>query len=103
MSRNAEQLGALVLCAAKRGEPVAAAAENGRRDGHRLDVGDGRRAAKDTNVGRERRLEARLAGLALNALNEGGLLAANVRAGAAVDVNVKVVAGAARILANEAL
>ena len=77
-----------------------APAADGRRNRNRLHVGDGGRAAKETDVGGEWRLEARLAGLALQALDERRLLAADVRTGAAVDVDVERVARAARVLAN---
>merc|ERR1719322_2035930 len=56
-----------------------------------------------TVVGREGRLEARLALLALQRLDEGRLLAADVGAGAAVDEDVKVVAGPAGVLSEETL
>jgi hypothetical protein len=99
---HAEQLRALVAVAAEAREPRAAAAADGGRDSDSLDVGDGRRAAEEADVGREGRLEARLALLALDALDERGLLAADVRARATVEVDVERVAGPARVLAEVA-
>ena len=54
-----------------------------RRD--RLDVVDQRRRRVDAGDGRERRLRARLPALPFERLEQGGLLAADVGAGAAVD------------------
>ncbi len=61
-----------------------------------LDIVDRGRAAVEAGAGRERRLEARLALLALEAFEHRGLFAADVGAGAAMDEAVEVVAGAAR-------
>ncbi len=69
-----------------------------RRD--RLDVVDQRRRGVEAGDGRERRLRARLAALALERLEQAGLLAADVRAGAAVDHDLDVAedAGGARLV-----
>lgn len=93
---------AVVALAAKAGKPAATAAADGRRHSDRLHIRHSCRAAKDTNVRRERRLEPRLASLALEALNKRSFLAADVRASTAEEVHVKVVARATCILANEA-
>ncbi len=61
VAADVEELRAGVPGAAKAGEPGAAAAADRRGDGHRLDVGHCGGAAKDANVGREGRLEARFA------------------------------------------
>jgi len=66
---------AMVVLAPEAGEPVGAAAQDGGRDGHRLHVGHRGRAAVQAHVGREGRLEPRLALLALQALDQRGLLA----------------------------
>ena len=60
-------------------------------------------AAVQPDIGGEGRLKARLALLALQRLDERGLLATDVGARTPVDVEVKVVAAAARILAEVAL
>src|SRR6185295_20029818 len=101
VARDLEQFGAFVLLAAEAGEPFGAAAENGRDDRDRFDVVDRGRAAVEACSGRERRLQPRLALLALEALEHRHLFAADVGAGAAVDEQVEVVARAARILAEQ--
>ncbi len=55
-----------------------------------LDVVDRGRAAVEAHIGRERRLQPRLALLAFEAFEQRGLLAADVGAGAVVDVEVEV-------------
>ena len=85
-----EQLGADVVRAADRREPGRAAAQDGRGDGDRFDVVDRRRAAVEAHVGRERRLQARLALLALEAFQQRGFFAADIGAGAVMDVDVDV-------------
>src|SRR5579859_1122711 len=87
---RAHQLGAGVLRAAEVGEPFGPAAQDLRGDGDRFDVVDGGRAAVDAGPGRERRLEARLALLALQALQQGHLVAADVGPGAVGDADVAV-------------
>ena len=61
-----------------------------------------RRPAVEADRRRERRLEPRLALLALEALEQPGLLAADIGAGAAVQVDLVVVARAAGVLADQA-
>ena len=61
MAGNTKQLGALVVVAPERGKPVRAAAKNGRRHRNRFDIVDRGRAAVETDIGREWRLETRLA------------------------------------------
>ena len=89
MARDAEQLGAGVVLAAETREPRAAATQDraGYRD--RFDVVDGRGAAIEAHIGREWRLQPRHALLALKALDERRLLAADIGAGAVVDVDVE--------------
>src|SRR3954468_19408539 len=64
---------------------LAAHPDDRRHGRERLDVVDERRSLVQALVGGERRLEARVAALALERVERGGLLAADVRAGAAVD------------------
>ena len=85
-----EQLGAGIVGHAERGKPRAAAAQDVRHDGDALDIVDRRRRTVEPDVGRERRLQARHALLAFEALDERRLLAADVGAGAVVDDNVEV-------------
>ena len=73
------------------------------RDVHqRLDVVDQRRALVEALDGRERRLQARVAALALERVEQRGLLAADVGAGAAVHDEVERVVGAEDVLAEVA-
>ncbi len=98
---DAEDLGALVLGPADAGEPGRAAAQDGRHDGDALDVVDRGRAAIEPDGGRERRLQARLALLALEAFEQRGFLAADIGAGAAMEIELEIVARAAGVLADQ--
>ena len=70
----------------------------------RLDVVDDGRAHAEPEHGREiRRLDARVGPLALERFDQAGFLAADVSAGAAMHVNVKVVTAAENVLAEEIL
>ena len=89
---NAEQLGAGVVRPADAREPRRAAAQDVGHHRDRLDVVDGGRAAVEPDIGRERRLQPRQALLAFEAFEQRGLLAADVGAGAVVDVEVEVAA-----------
>src|SRR3954452_2201969 len=86
---DAEELGAGVVRLAEPREPGAAAAQDGRRDRDGLDVVDGRRAAVEAHIGGERRFQPRQALLALEALEQRRLLAADIGPGAVVDVAVE--------------
>ena len=96
MARQLEQLGAFVLRIADAREPLGAAPQDRRHDRDALDIVDGRRAAVEARACRERRLQPRLALLALKAFEHRRLFAADVGAGAAVDEQVEVVARASR-------
>jgi hypothetical protein len=78
------------LLAAEGREPGRAAPQDGRRDRDRLDVVDRGRAAVEAHIRRERRLQARLALLALEAFEQRGFLAADIGAGAVMDVDVEI-------------
>ena len=103
VARDGEELGAGVVLAAETSEPGAATAEDGRGHGDGLDVGDRGGAPVEAHVCRERGLQTGLALLALERLDHGSLLTADVRTGTAADVDVEVVAGARGVLADEAL
>ena len=92
MAGDAEQLGAGVVRPADAGEPGGAAPHDVGHHRDALDVVDRGRAAIEAHVGRERRLQPRLALLALEAFEQRRLLAADVGAGAVMDVEVEVVA-----------
>ena len=72
-----------------RGVGLAAHLEDERDVGQRLDVVHDGRLAEQPDLDRERRLVARLAALALDRLEEGRLLAADVGAGAAAELDVE--------------
>ena len=57
-----------------------------------FDIVDRRRAAVEAHIGRKRRLQARLALLALEAFQQRRLFAADIGAGAVMDVDVEIVA-----------
>src|SRR3984885_874786 len=89
---NAEQLGAGVVLAADAGKPGGAAAHDVGHLRNRLDIIDGRRAAIETHIGGERRLEPRLALLFFQTFQKRGLFAADVSGGAVMPRPVEVVA-----------
>ena len=89
MAGDAEQLGADIVGPADGGEPCRAAPQDVRRDRDRLDIVDGGRAAIEPDIGRERRLQPRLALLAFEAFQQRGLFAADIGAGAVGDVEVE--------------
>ena len=72
------------------GEPGGAAPHDVGHHRDRLDVVDRGRAAIEADIGRERRLQPRLALLAFQAFQQRRLLAADIGAGAVVDVEVEV-------------
>src|SRR5206468_822443 len=88
---------------AERLEPLRAVVDDERDAGQGLDVVDDGRAAEDADDGREGRLDARLAAMALDGLDEARLLAADVGPRAAVDGDVEVEAAAENVPAEEAL
>lgn len=102
MAADLEKLGAAVVLAPEAGEPRRAAPQDGGRHRDALDIVDRGRAAIKPRAGRERRLEARLALLALEALDLRGFLAADIGARAAMHEHVEIIAGTAGILADEA-
>ena len=98
---DAENLGARVVGAAESGEPVGAAPQYGRRHGDGFHVVDRCRTAIQAGVGGKRGLEARHPLPAFQAFEEGGLLAADVGAGADVEMYVEVPVRAAGVLADQ--
>ena len=86
---DAEQLGAGIVGPSDAGEPGRAAPQDVRHDRDRLDVVDRARTAVEADIGRERRLQTRLALLAFEAFEQRGLLAADIGAGAVMDHEVE--------------
>src|SRR6185312_5693048 len=85
-----EDLGAAVVGLAQVREPLATVQDDAGGGGEGLGVIHRGRTAEGAEVGRERRLEARLALLAFQRLQECGLLATYISAGAEVVVQVEV-------------
>merc|ERR1719209_1493641 len=102
VARDVEQLGAGVPGAAHAGEPVSSPPADGRSHGDSLDVGDSGGTAEDTDVSGEWGLQAGLALLTLQALDQGGLLSADVGASTTVHKEVEVIAGATGVSSQEA-
>src|SRR6185312_4737969 len=98
VARHAEDARAARLGRAELGEPLPALLDDVRDVGDGLDVVDDGRLAPDALDRGERRLQARPAALALERVEERRLLAADVRAGAAVDGEVELPAGPARVV-----
>ena len=88
-----DHLGPRRLLGAEALEPVGAVVDDVGEVGERLDVVDQRRAAVEALDGRKRRLQPRVAALALERVEERRLLAADVRAGAAMDDELDLRAG----------
>src|SRR6202008_403741 len=91
MAADLEELGALDVLAPEGGEPRRAATQDRRHDRDRFDVVDRSRAAPEARTRRERRLQARLALLALEALDLRGFLAADIGPCPAVDEDVEII------------
>mmetsp|Transcript_29109 Transcript_29109/g.45021 ORF Transcript_29109/g.45021 Transcript_29109/m.45021 type:complete len:208 (-) Transcript_29109:323-946(-) len=87
MSRDAKQLGSRVLGSTKAGKPISAPSQDGGGNGNSLNIGHSSRATIQPNVGRERRLQSRLASITLQALNQRSFLSTNVSSSSSMDVN----------------
>ena len=97
-----DDLGPRRLLGAEALEPIGAVGDDARHVGERLDVVDQRRPAVEALHGGEGRLEARVAALALERVEQRRLLAADVGAGAAVDDQLEVAVAAEDVLAEVA-
>ncbi len=102
MPGEAEELRAGRLLGAGRGERGPPSSTIVEDVDERLDVVDHRRLAEQPLDDRERRLVARLAAVALDRVEERGLLAADVGAGALADLDVEGEALAEDVVAEEA-
>ena len=83
------------------GKPRRAIANDRRHAGKTLRVVDRRRLAVQTEVGRERRLEARLALLAFQRLEQRRFFAADIGACADESVKIEIDARALNVLAEQ--
>ena len=102
VARHREDLGAAVVRPAQVREPLAAVADDPGHRGEGLGVVDRRGLAVEAEARRERRLEARLALLALERLEQRRLLAADVRAVAVVVVELEGELAAEDVAAEQA-
>merc|ERR1719461_2160648 len=99
---DVEKLGAGVPGATHAGEPVSSPPADGGGHGDSLDVGDSGGTAEDTDVSGEWGLQAGLALLTLQALDQGGLLPADVGASTTVHKEVEVITRATGVGSQEA-
>ena len=99
--RDAEQLRARGALGADRRVRRAAIAQDQRDVGQRLDVVDRGRLAEQPHLDRERRLVARLGAAALDRLEQRGLLAGDVGAGADPELDVERPARARDVVAEQ--
>merc|ERR1719204_2939989 len=99
---DVEKLGAGVPGATHAGEPVSSPPADGGGHGDSLDVGHSGGTAEDTDVSGEWGLQAGLALLTLQALDQGGLLSADVGASTTVHKEVEVIARATGVGSQEA-
>ena len=102
MARHREDHRAAGIRRAEVGEPLRPLAQDGRHRRVALRVVDRRRLAVQAEIRRERRLEARLALLAFERLEQRRFFAADVGAGADERVEVEIDARALDVLAEQA-
>ncbi len=89
MAGDAEQFGADIVGPPDSGEPCRAAPQDIRCDRDRFDIVDRRRAAVETDIGRERRLQPRHALFAFEAFQQRRLFAADIGACAMGHVKIE--------------
>src|SRR5215472_16620686 len=101
VARDAKDLGTSVPGSADSGVPGGATAQDRRHDRNCLDIVDRRWATIETDLRGERRLQPGLALAALEAFEKAGLLAADIGASTAMQVQLEIPAGAAGVFAYE--
>lgn len=99
---DAEEFGAGVAFATEAVEPVGAAAADGGGYSYGFYVCDCGRAAEKPDGGRERWLEARLSGLALERFDQGGFLPTDICAHSSVNEDVEIISASAGVLTYQA-
>src|SRR5581483_1892660 len=102
MSTEAEQASAAILRRPKTGVPLGAAKNDVGNAGQRLRIINDRRSAPEPDHSRERWPDSRDAALAFERLHQRRFLPNFVRAGAAMPINIEIVAAAKDILAEKA-
>lgn len=103
MPADRENLGAFALGGADACEPLRAARDDVRDAGQGLDVVNQGWQAEQPRLGRVGWFQARIAGLALQRFEHGGLLAADIRARAAMDGHFQAEPAAEDVLPQEAV
>ena len=103
MPGNAEQPVSRGVCRADARIRGAAIQNNLRNVDQRFHVVDNSRLAKQSTLRGERRLVARLAAVAFDGIEQRGFFAANIRARAAANLDVKRESAPANILAQKVL
>ena len=90
VARDTKQLGAGIVGPADGGEPGGTPAQDVGRRRDRLHIIDRGRTAVEPDIGGERRLKPRLALLALEAFEQRGFLAADISAGAVMQIEIEI-------------
>src|ERR1700674_1516586 len=93
VTRDRENHGAPGIHGTQSGKPRGALAHDRGHGSEALRIVDGGRLAEQAEVGGERRLEARLAGLALEGLEQCGFLTADIRPRTDEGVQIEIDAG----------
>merc|ERR1719209_1154694 len=88
---DVEKLGAGVASTAHASKPITTPPADSRSNSNSLNIGDGSGTAKNSNISGERGLQAGLALLPLQALNQGRLLTTDVGASSAMHKQVEVI------------
>ena len=101
MPANAIHLCARIPLPAKTSKPLASSSHDCRRHRDSLDIRHCRRAPEQPDISREGGLEPRLPLLPLEGLDERRLLTTDVRAGSTMEIDIEVVTGSARVLADQ--
>src|SRR5215472_426891 len=101
VARNAEDLGTRIPGPADPCKPSGATTQDRRHDGNCLDIVNRRRAAIESDLRWERRLQPGLTLASFQTLKEPGLFAADVSAGPAMQIKFEIPAGAAGVFAYE--
>ena len=101
VTTDTEKLGSLIPFTPKSGEPTRTSSANRGCDSNGLNVGDSGGTTEETNVCGEGGFQPGFALFALDGFNQGCFFTADIGAGTAVDVNVKVVSGATGVFSNE--
>jgi len=101
VSGDTEDLCSRVSLTTETSEPRSSTTSDSWGNSDGLNVGDGRWASEQSDIGRERGLQSWFTLLTLNRLDQGSFLSTNVSTGTSVKVDVKCVSGTASVFADE--